>query len=391
MVIKKVLISGAGIAGLTLAWWLKKYGFDPTIVEIAPSLRRGGYMIDFWGVGFDVAEKMGLLNDLSKAHYSIDEIKFVNEKNKAFSSLNINKLRSLLDYRHFNFLRGDLAQILHDHLDKSIEIVYNNSIRSLQQSKDDVAVTFSNGTLDTYDLVIGADGVHSKTRSLLFDSNMNFERFLGYYTASYTIDNFLNEDRMFSSYTIPGKQVGVYSVHKDKLATFFIWKSDPLQYSSTEEKKNLLRNAFKNVKWLTSELLAALDQAPDFYFDSVSQVVLDTWYDNRVTLVGDASHSVSLIAGEGAGLSMAGAYTLAGELNEWKADYQTALENYQNIMKPEILRKQKFAQSFAKSFVPDSKLGIWSRDIVTKFMFIPGLSERLIKRFLTDELVLKKY
>jgi 2-polyprenyl-6-methoxyphenol hydroxylase-like FAD-dependent oxidoreductase len=196
---------------------------------------------------------------------------------------------------------------------------------------------------------------------------------------------------MALSYTIPGKQVGVYSVHKHKLATFFIWKSDPLQYSNIEEKKNLLRKAFKDVKWFTPELLVALDQTPEFYFDSVSQVVLDTWYDNRVSLVGDASHSVSLIAGEGAGLSMAGAYTLAGELNQWKADHQTAFENYQNIMKPEILRKQKFAQSFAKSFVPDSKLGIWSRDIVTKFMFIPGLSERLIKRFLTDELELKKY
>lgn len=389
-----ILISGGGIAGLTLAYWLKEYGFNPTVIEISPKMREGGYMIDFWGVGFTVAEKMNILKKLENEQnkYKIDGINFVNENNKKIGGLKISKIRELVNYKYFNLLRSSLEKVLYNEIKDKVEIRFSTTISEIKQNEEKVLVSYENGESETFDLVIGADGLRSNVRRLVYGPDTEFELFLNYYTSAYTIDNFTKKDNLFLSFTIPKRQVGIYDVGKNKLATFYIYFDDEhYGHLSDDEKKQKLINTFKNVKWYVPEILKRINQTDDFYFDRVSQIELPKWDRGRIALVGDASHAVSLISGQGSSLSMASAYTLAGELKAFNGDYQKAFQSFQNIMKPEIMRKQKSARKFAGSFVPSNKLGIFFRNLTTKFLFIPIISKYVTNLFLDDKLQLKDY
>ena len=390
---KNILISGAGIAGLTAAYWLKKYGFRPVIVEQAPQLREGGYMIDFWGAGFDVAEKMNLIEQLKEKHYHIPEIEFVNENGKCIGGFNIDKLRKLINYRHFNMLRGSLARVLYDSVKNDAEFVFGNAIASIDENEDSVSVTFKDGSKRNFDLVIGADGLHSNVRNLIFGSEDQFEIHLGYYVSSFTIDNFTGNTRIFQSYTIKGKWAGVYGIAENKLATFFIYKSKKTGYPhhDIQAQQALLTEKFKNAGWKCTELLEKMPSSEDFYFDDVSQIKMNSWSKGRIVLLGDSCQCVSPVAGKGASLAMAGAYILAGELKRSSGEYSAAFINYENKMKPEAERTQKMGQDFAPSFVPDSDFGIWKRNFFTKLMFLPVVSKWFINQFLSEKLKLESY
>ncbi len=390
---QKVLISGAGIAGLTLAYWMQKSGMDVTVVEKASHLREGGYMIDFWGLGFDVAEKMGIIDDLAKAHYTIPEFQFVNEKNERVGGFDVSKLRSLIQYRHFNLLRSNLEKILFETVKNNVTMMFSDFIRSINPTNSGVVVTFGSGSEAEFSIVIGADGLHSNVRNLKFRHEEQFEKYLGYYAASFTIDNYLKEDRIFYSYSTPGKQVSLYSLRENKLATLFVFKSKVKLTASVEEEcaKEVLRSVYRNVGWECPRLFEAMNESPDFYFDSVSQIQMDDWFSGQVALVGDACQCVSLIAGQGSSLAMAGAYILAGELKEAGGEVQTAFHNYERILKPEIGRKQRLAQEFASSFVPDTKFAIWKRNTFTNLMLLPFVSRWFINKYLADRIRLKNY
>ncbi len=391
---RNVLISGAGIAGLTLAFYLKKYGFDPTVVEIAPTLRQGGYMIDFWGVGFDVAERMGILPDLEKAHYHIPELVFVDKNGRRRGTFQADRLRKLINYRHYNLLRSGLANALYSKTKNDCEFLFGKSVRNLTQSDDGVDVDFSDDTVRRFDLVVGTDGLNSSMRNLVFGPIDQFEKFLGYYTASFTVDNYLGRNGVFNSYSVPGMQIGIYSVNDNKLSTFFIFKV-PKKYHyeshDTATQKKLLTDAHRGIGWECPMLLEKMHDAPDFYFDAVSQIQLPQWSSGRVTLGGDACQCVSLIAGQGSSLAMAGMYVLAGELKNAQGNYQEAYARYEQIMHGEIRRKQVMAQRFAGSFVPNTTFGIWFRNTFCNLMFLPGLSRWFINQFLADSLKLPDY
>jgi 2-polyprenyl-6-methoxyphenol hydroxylase-like FAD-dependent oxidoreductase len=390
---KRILISGGGIAGLTLAYWLKEHGFEPTIVEIGNDLRAGGYMIDFWGVGYTVAERMGILQQLEDEQnkYKINEIKFVDENSKRIGGLKTTKIRELVNQRYFNLLRSSLEKVLSETV-KEVDILFSTSITEIKQNAEGVQVVFNNGNSETFDLLIGAEGLRSNTRRLVFGPDKDYELFLNYYTAAYTIDNFTGKNDLFLSYSEPEKQVGIYDVGDNKLATFYIYSSkEYLGRIRTAEKKEKLLSAFNSVGWYTPELLKRIETAPDFYFDTVSQIELPVWHKDRIALVGDAAQAVSLISGQGSSLAMAAAYVLAGELKEHQGDYQKAFASYQNLMKPEIERKQKSARSFADSFVPSSKFGIYMRNLFTNLMSVPLVSNYLVKMFISDKLNMKKY
>jgi 2-polyprenyl-6-methoxyphenol hydroxylase-like FAD-dependent oxidoreductase len=391
---KNILISGAGIAGLTLAWWLKKFGFIPTVVEQAPKLREGGYAVDFWGAGFDVSEKMGIIPDLKNADLNISEVAFIDERGKRRGGLNYVQLKKLMNYRAFTLLRSDLSKIIYQHLDKDIEFIFGDTIQKIEQNEDRVTVTFYSGNIRSFDLVVGADGLHSNVRNLAFGNETQFEKYYGYYTASYTIEDIVFNDNRFLTYNIPNKQAAFYSLSKNKAATFFIFTSpQKMSYShhDIEKQKEILRNEFKHAGWRCSELLSKMDTAPDFYFDVVSQIRMNHWSKDRVTLVGDACDCPSLLSGQGSTLAMIGAYILAGELKEANGNFKIAFEKYENIFKPFTDGKQKSAQNFSKSLVPKSKLGIWIRNTFTNLMFLPFLSKMFIRQFMDDELKMKTY
>jgi 2-polyprenyl-6-methoxyphenol hydroxylase-like FAD-dependent oxidoreductase len=391
---KTVLISGAGIAGTTLAYWLKKFGFRPTIVEYAPELRAGGYAIDFWGAGFDVAERMGIVSDLNRAELNMQELVFVDENNKQQCALNYVKIKKQMKGRALTLLRSGLAKVIYDHLDKDMEIIFGDSIKDIEQHENEVAVTFQSGISRNFDLIVGADGLHSNVRNLVFGDEGQFEKFYGYYTASYTIENDVSDGEEFLTYNVPCKQAATYSISKNKSATFFIFTSpNKLSYShrDMEAQKQILRNEFENIGWKCAALISKMDTAPDFYFDVVSQIQMSNWSKGRVTLVGDACDCPSLLSGQGSTLAIVAAYILAGELKEANGNYKTAFAQYQNAFKPFIETKQKIAQNFSKSLVPKSRFGIWTRNMFINLMFLPFVSKLFIKQFMDDKLDLKEY
>jgi 2-polyprenyl-6-methoxyphenol hydroxylase-like FAD-dependent oxidoreductase len=391
---KNILISGAGIAGTSLAFWLKKFGFNPTIIEIAPKIREGGYAIDFMGAGFDVAEKMGILPALEKVDMDISKLVFVDENNKEKGSMNYRKIKKLMNNRAFTLLRSDLAKVIYNSLDKDTEIIFGNNIDKIEQDDEKVIVTFQNGLVRTFDLLVGADGLHSNVRNLIFGSQTQFEKYYGYYTSSFTIDNFSYEGSAFSMYNVPYKQVAIYSYSGNKTFTFFIFTSpEKLSYEHHDisKQKQILKTEFMNSGWKCLELLSKIDSTKDFYFDSVSQIKMENWSKGRVTLVGDACYCPSLLSGKGSTLAMVGAYVLAGELKQAKGNYKTAFEQYQTIFKPFMEKKQKSAKSFAKSFVPKSNFGIWLRNFAFKMMALPFVSKLIMNQFKDSELKLKDY
>jgi len=391
---KNILISGAGIAGVSLAFWLKKFGFQPTIIEISPKLREGGYAIDFMGAGYDVAEKMGLLPELEKADMDISKLAFVDENNKEQGSMNYRKIKKLMNNRALTLLRSDLAKIIYKALDKDIEIIFGDTINKIEQDDEKVIVTFKSGASRSFDLLVGADGLHSKVRNLIFGDEAQFEKYYGYYTSSYTIENFLYEGKVFSMYNVPNKQVAIYSNGKGKAMTFLIFTSpDKLSYDyhDVDQQKKILKDRFRKAGWKCPELLSKMDSTTDFYFDSISQIKMEKWYKDRVALIGDACCCPSLLSGKGSTLAMVGAYVLAGELKQAKGDYKIAFEAYEKTLKPFITKKQKVAQTFAKSFVPKTNFGIWLRNLVFKSMSLPFVARLLMNQFKDRGLELKNY
>lgn len=391
---KNILISGAGIAGTTLAFWLKKYGFNPTIIEISPKLRAGGYAIDFMGAGYDVAEKMGIIPSLEKADINVSKVGFVDTKNNEKGSMNYAKIKRLMNNRAFTLLRGDLAKVIYEHLNNEVEIIFGDTIDKIEQTKENIIVTFRSGKIRSFDLLVGADGLHSVVRNLTFGSEEQFEKYYGYYTSSFTLENYSSKDRAFLMCNVPGKQAAVYAYSDKKTATFFVFTSpDKLQYDhhDVNKQKQLLKEQFMNMGWKCPEILAGIDSSPDFYFDSISQIKMDNWSKGRITLVGDACDCPSLLSGKGSTLAMTGAYILAGELKQANGNYEIAFKNYEDLFKPFISKKQKSAQGFAKSFIPKSNFGIWVRNQALKLMSLSIISKLYLNQFMDKELTMKEY
>jgi 2-polyprenyl-6-methoxyphenol hydroxylase-like FAD-dependent oxidoreductase len=391
---KNILISGAGIAGTTLAFWLKKFGFNPTIIEIAPKLREGGYAIDFMGAGYDVAEKMGIIPLLEKADINVSKVGFVDTNNNEKGSMNYAKIKKLMNNRAFTLLRSDLAKVIYENLNNEVEIIFGDAIEKVEQTKENIIVTFRSGKSRSFDLLVGADGLHSVVRNLTFGSEEQFEKYYGYYTSSFTLENYSPKNRAFLMCNVPGKQAAVYAYSDKKTATFFVFASpDKLKYDhhDVNKQKQILKDEFMNMGWRCPEILSRIDSSPDFYFDSISQIKMDNWSKGRVTLVGDACDCPSLLSGKGSTLAMTGAYILAGELKHANGNYEIAFKNYEDLFKPFISKKQRSAQGFAKSFVPKSNFGIWVRNQALKLMSLSFISKLYLNQFMDKELTMKEY
>lgn len=391
---KNILISGAGIAGTTLAFWLKKFGFNPTIIEVAPKLREGGYAIDFMGAGYDVAEKMDIVGELKKVDIDFSKLTFVDKNNKEKGSMNYQKIKNFLRGRAFTLLRSDLAKVIYNSLGKDIEVIFGDTINNIEQDDEKVVITFQNGTKRNFDLLVGADGLHSNVRDLAFGKEAQFEKYYGYYTSSYSINNFSVGNNAFSMYNVPYKQVAVYTNKENQTMTFFIFTSPQklsFQHHNIEKQKQILKAAFENSGWKCPQLLSEIDSTKDFYFDSISQIKMENWFKGRITLVGDACYCPSLLSGKGSTLAMVGAYILAGELKQADGNYQEAFMQYEIVFKPFMEKKQKAAQFFAKSFIPKSNFGIWLRNLVFRLMSVSVFSKLFLSQFKDSDLTLKEY
>jgi len=392
---REVLISGAGVAGPTLAYWLLQNGMKPVIVERSPAFRAGGYIVDFWGVGFDVAERMGLVPELEALGYRNDFAIFVDRKGRRRSGIGGETLRRVLGDRFLSILRGDLALLIYQKLEGGVETIFGDEVTDIVPQKDSVRVDFRRSPARTFELVIGADGLHSGVRRAAFGKKAGSTRYLGYHAAVFITEGYSRRDEhTYLSFALPGRQVSRFTLRDGKTGFLFVfsWPDEELSfYRTTERRKILLRDIYAGDGWEEwPEIERHLAAASDLYFDSVSQVELPRWSKDRVALVGDAAYCPSLLAGEGAAFAMAGAYILANELGR-ATDHAQAFLEYERKFRPFILRKQKAARNFAKSFTPSTSLGLVVRDVVLKLGAVPPIGDFLVRHFIVDDYAVPEY
>jgi 2-polyprenyl-6-methoxyphenol hydroxylase-like FAD-dependent oxidoreductase len=391
----KVLISGAGIAGPTLAYWLQRSGHEVLLVEHSPQLRSGGYVIDFWGVGYDIAEKMGLIPRIRELGYQVGEVRFVDARGRKRGGFSTDVFVRMTNGRFTSVRRSDLAATIYGAIDGKVETIFGDSVASIEDEGERVRVSFDHGAPREVDLLIGADGLHSRIRELAFGPEASFEVSLGYHVSAFEFDGYRpREELVYVSHGIPGRQISRFSLRDDKALFLFIFRDEYLSTespSSEPERKAVLANVFADVGWEAPEILAAMKNAKDIYFDRVSQIRMDRWTKGRTALIGDAAACVSLLAGEGTGLAMAEAYVLAGELRECGGDHISAFSRYQARMMPFLKSKQESAARFASSFVPKSAYGITFRNFVTRLFQIPSFAHFFVGRDLRDDIELPDY
>ena len=303
-----VLISGIGIAGPTLAYWLCAHGLECTLVEQAPRLRQGGYIMDFWGSGFDVAERMGLLPEIRRVGYNAKELRIVNARGRRIAGFDVEVFRTAANGRFVSITRGDLAAILYRAIEGRCETIFGDSIREITQQRDAVEVAFERGPARWFDLVIGADGLHSVVRRLAFGDDRRFEKFLGYSAAAFEASGYLPRDEdIYVSYSVPGRQAARFALRDDRTLFFFFFADEGAGRNGPCEsaaRKEILRTQFGTLGWECPQMLAALDSCRELYFDRVSQIRMDGWARGRVGLIGDAAACPSLLSGQGSALGM---------------------------------------------------------------------------------------
>jgi 2-polyprenyl-6-methoxyphenol hydroxylase-like FAD-dependent oxidoreductase len=391
----RIAVIGAGIAGTTLAYWLRRSGHVPTLIEKAPQLRTGGYVIDFWGPGYDVAEKMGLRPGLDSVGYKVREVRLVDGHGEKVGGFGVDALRRSTDGRLVSLPRGDLVELIYHAIDGDVETIFGDTVADIVEMDDCVHVLLQSGSVRTFDLVVGAGGLHSPVRRIAFGPDGQHAKTLGYWVAAFETVGYRPRDELiFLAHSMPGRMICRFTLRGDATMFLLIFAAEHLNGAKphgTDAVKTALSNVFADAGWERRTILQSLNQAEDIYFDEVSQIKMERWSRGRVMVIGDAAAAVSLLAGEGTGLAMTQAYVLAGELNRADEDYHLAYQRYERLMRPLVEARQADARRFASAFAPKTAAGAWVRNQVTKLFAVPVVGDRLLSRQLSDDFALPAY
>lgn len=387
----RVLIVGAGIAGPTLAYWLLQGGYEVTLVERAPALRRGGYLVDFWGAGFDVAERMGIVPELRRRGYAMTEGRVVNRAGRRIASIKPAKIMGPTE-RYVSIARSDLAAVIYQSLEGAAELILDDTVTDLADDGDRVRVTLESGQTRDVDLVVGADGLHSRVRRLTFGPDEQFERYLGIVVSAFEVESHHPRDELIAKlYAEVGFQAVRVSLRDDiTLCLFSVRHDGPMPADDRAAQQALLQARLADAGWEVPAMLAQMPTAKTFYFDAASQIRMPSWTQGRIALVGDAAAGPSFLAGQGSALAMVEAYTLATELARCH-DHREAFTRYQQRLAPLLVSKQDAAAGLGLAFAPKSRLQLLLRNTVMKLMGLPKVADLAMGKSFHDAVELPTF
>jgi len=357
----RILVSGASIAGPVLAYWLHKYGFTVTVVERSATLRKtGGHAVDLFRPAMDIVEMMRVLGPVQARTTGIERLGFrLEDRLDRRHVLQVGRLMGAVSDRHVEIMRDDLSEIFYDATKETIDYRFDDSIASMIEDADGVDVTFERGPSERFDLVMGADGLHSNVRRLIFGEESSFATWIGGYLCVISLPNYLDLDGTSEAICGVNRMAGIYAAPDltDARAVFLFRPDRQLDYHhrDVERQKQLLREAFAGMGWELPRLLAELDHARAFYFDSITQLRMDTWSRGRVTLVGDAGYCPGPAVGGSTSLAVVGAYMLAGELAAAGGDHTRAFPAYEREIGDYVRRSRAFAMRAVKQLIPASR------------------------------------
>jgi len=374
---RTALVSGAGIAGPTLAYWLRRQGFAVTVVESAPGPRPGGQTVDLRGAGRTIIERMGLMPAVRAACMAQEGLAHVDAEGRHLAEMRVDDLGGDGIVSEFEILRGDLAQVLLD-ATSDCEYLFGTRVTAVDGS----TVTLSDGGVREFDVIVGADGPHSGIRRLVFGPEEEFVRPIGGYMAWFTAPDPVGLAGWYEMYNEPGR---VASARPDSVPgrakAGLAFLSEPLEYDRRDvaAQKTLVASRMAGMGWRTSDLVEAMHTADDFYLDLVAQVRMERWTTGRVALVGDAGYCPSPLTGLGTSLALVGAYVLAGELGR-HASVAEAFAAYEERMRPYVTQAQQLPPGGIKGYAPPTARAIRRGILTMKLMVsrpLRGLTRRL--------------
>ena len=381
MVKRSVLIVGAGIAGTTLAYWLHRYGMQVTVVERAPGLRPGGQTVDVRGAGRDVISRMGLNETVRQRTTHELGLHFVKADNSVAAAFGSDSFGGEGFVSEIEILRSEFADVLYQHSRNLAEYLFGDFVTALRDDADGIQVTFNKQTSRTFDLVIAADGIRSKTRGLIF-AQTSYVQAIDETMAYFTIPAASTDAGWARWFNAPGGRAAL--IRPDNLGTTramlsFMGRPAAAEKQSVSAQKEIMAGKFADVGWEIPRLLRGMHAATDFYFEELGQVKMPHWSRGRAALVGDAGYCASPISGMGTSLALVGAYILAGELAQ-NATHQEAFAAYETRMRPYVTKAQKLPPGVPRVAMPQTRAGIALLHAVLRAAATPALM-RLIHRF----------
>jgi 2-polyprenyl-6-methoxyphenol hydroxylase-like FAD-dependent oxidoreductase len=382
----RVLVVGAGIAGPTLAYWLQRFGHEVTLVEHAPKLREGGYVVDFWGAGFDVADRMGIVPRLMAAGYRFQEVREVSSSGRRIAHFDPRHLIGLSGGRFVTIARSDLSRAIYDAANGNVEAIFGDTVASIDDAADRVHVELERGAPREFDLVVGADGLHSRVRRLAFGPDEGHERYLGITVAVFDVPGYRPRDELVAvAHTEVGHQVLRVALRDEATMFCFMFRYDgDVPQDDIPAQQELLRRRLGELRWEVPAILEWMPQARTFYMDHASQIRMPSWSRGRIALVGDAAAAPSLLAGQGSALAMIEAYVLAYELHEAQGDLRTAFARYERRLAQLIRDKQEAAIRMGAAFAPSNRIQLLLRNTFVSLMAIPPIANIAMGRSLID-------
>jgi 2-polyprenyl-6-methoxyphenol hydroxylase-like FAD-dependent oxidoreductase len=362
---RKVLVSGASIAGLSTAYWMNKIGYEVTVVEMAKQPRIDGAAFNLCGKAVDVAKRMGILDQLKSNRLNVETIEFKNADDTLAGSISLQEEGGELSDDDIEIERDKFIGVLLKELKKNVEFIFSDSIKGLDETKEGIKVTFMKSAQRDFHLVLGCDGAHSRVRNIWFGNENEYSHFLNAYFSITIVNKLLIKQGTMQMYNVPDKAVtlNAYNNKTDVIFCFFSEIEIPYDYRDIEGQRKIILEQFRDESWRTTELLEEVMDSRNFYFDKFCQIKMPSWTKGRVALVGDAAYCASPAAGMGGSLAIEGAAELADALERNKGDYNLAFQEYNQKIRPFIEEVQAKADlNIKENFIPRTEDAIRIRN-----------------------------